>query len=103
MYLNRTLCDVLYEMRECYKTRNFCNLNGLIEEAQSMGNKMEAGLGDKRDLLKLQNEKSKFKQQVNNLKQQVEALGVKKKKLQSEISKNIKNNYTPNTDNKGNQ
>lgn len=49
-YPNRTLCDVLKEMRACYKTRNFCPLLGLIEEAQSMGNRMEAGLEDLRDL-----------------------------------------------------
>lgn len=44
--LNRTLCDVLEEMRKCYETRNFGYLPGLIEEAQSMGNRMEAKLGD---------------------------------------------------------
>jgi len=43
-YLHRTLCDVLKEMRQCYETRNFGYLPGLIEEAQSMGNRMEAKL-----------------------------------------------------------
>ena len=40
----RTLCDVLDEMRSTYKTRNFASLLGLIEEAQMMGNRMEAKL-----------------------------------------------------------
>lgn len=46
---NRYLCDVLDEMRKCYKTRNFSHLLGLIEEAQTLANRMEAGLGEKRD------------------------------------------------------
>ena len=40
----RTICDVLNEMRSCYKTRNFSYLPGLIEELQTMGNRMEAAL-----------------------------------------------------------
>lgn len=47
---NRTLCSVLHEMRECCKTSNYSYLPGLIEEAQSMGNRMEAALYDKGDL-----------------------------------------------------
>ena len=43
---NRTLCSVLEEMRKCYETRNFGLLPGLIEEAQTYGNRMEAKLSD---------------------------------------------------------
>jgi len=43
---NRTLCSVLDEMRKCYETRNFAPLHGLIEEAQTYGNRMEAKLSD---------------------------------------------------------
>ena len=46
---NRYLCDVLDEMRTCFKTRNFSFLLGLIEEAQTLGERMEAALGDKKD------------------------------------------------------
>ena len=46
---NRTLCDVLNEMRKAYETRNFSYLIGLIEEAQSMGSRMEARLYDIKD------------------------------------------------------
>lgn len=46
---NRTLCDVLKEMRACYDTRNFAPLMGLIEEAQTYGNRMEAKLYDVRN------------------------------------------------------
>jgi len=69
MWLSRTLCSVLEEMRECYKTRNFSYLNGLIEEAQSMGNRMEAGLEDKKDLEKLREDISKLKMEINKLEQ----------------------------------
>lgn len=46
---SRYICDVLEEMRKCYKTRNFAYLEGLIEEAQTMANRMEAALGEKKD------------------------------------------------------
>jgi hypothetical protein len=36
MYLNRTLCDVLDEMRKLNETRNYSSLQGLIEEAEQM-------------------------------------------------------------------
>lgn len=40
----RTMCEVLDEMRRCFTTRNFASIMGLIEEVQSMGNRMEAAL-----------------------------------------------------------
>ena len=45
-YDTRTLCGVLEDMRKCYETRNFSYLLGLIEEAQTMGNRMEGALED---------------------------------------------------------
>ena len=47
---NRYICDVLEAMRKCYETRNFSYLPGLIEEAQLLADRMEAGLGDKADV-----------------------------------------------------
>jgi hypothetical protein len=47
------MCDVLEEMRECTKTLNFSYLLGLIEEAQSLGNRMEAKLYDIKDYERL--------------------------------------------------
>ena len=78
MYLNRTLCDVLEEMRGCLKSHNFSYLIGLIEEAQSMGNRMESGLGDKKNLKSMQEDISKLKQEINKLEQ-------KKTQLRKEI------------------
>lgn len=71
---NRTLCDVLSDMRKCFKTLNFSQLNSLIEEAQILGNRMEAALWDQKDVTQLQKEKSELKSEVHNLQQQVQKL-----------------------------
>jgi hypothetical protein len=49
MMLNRYICDVFEEMRKLHKTRNYAFLPGLIEEAQTLANRMEAGLREKED------------------------------------------------------
>lgn len=46
---NRTMCDVLEEMRMCHKTQNYASMLGLVEEAQSMANRMEATITEKKD------------------------------------------------------
>ena len=66
--INRTMCDVLEEMRECTKTLNFSYLLGLIEEAQSLGNRMESKLYEIKDYERLHED-------IRNLKK-------KKKKLE---------------------
>ena len=68
---NRLLCDVLDEMRDCVKTLNFSYLLGLIEEAQSLGSRMEAHLHDINDF--------------NRLHKDIKALEKKKKKLKQEV------------------
>ena len=79
-YINRTMCEVLDEMRKCYETRNFTPIIGLIEECQIMGNKMEAALTDKRNVREWKEERdalhkelkeldSKIAQKKNHLKQ----------------------------------
>ena len=50
---NRILCAVLEEMRDCAKTLNFSYLLGLIEELQTLGNRMEAKLFDIKDFERL--------------------------------------------------
>ncbi len=68
---NRLLCAVLDEMRDCVKTSNFSYLSGLIEEAQSLGNRIEAHLYDMKD--------------HNRLLDDIKALEKKKKKLKEEV------------------
>ncbi len=68
---NRILCAVLDEMRDCVKTLNFSYLLGLIEEAQSLANRMEAHLYEIKDF--------------NRLHKDIKALEKKKKKLKEEV------------------
>jgi len=67
MYPNRHICQALEEMRACYETRNFAALLGLIEEVQSMANRMESGLEDNRDLKKLTEDRQRLSEQVDKL------------------------------------
>ncbi len=76
-YLNRTLCDVLNDMRKCDKTKNYAPLLSLIEEALIMGNRMEAGLNDKNDYKDL-------KEAYRNLRKEYKKLKAKKKELENE-------------------
>lgn len=69
---NRTLCAVLEEMRATYKTRNFASLLGLIEEAQSMGNRMESSLYDQKSIKAMEKKYRKLKVALN---QSEEVLG----------------------------
>lgn len=47
---NRLVCTVLDEMRKCNETRNYSYLLGLIEEVQTLVNRMESALYDQSDL-----------------------------------------------------
>ena len=53
---NRYVCSVLEEIRECTKTQNYSYLSGLVEEAQSMVNRMEATLWDQKQLATLRDD-----------------------------------------------
>ena len=72
---NRTLCDVLREMRDYVKAMdpavNPRVLNSLIEEVQIMGNRMEAALWDQRDIKDLRDEIKKLKKKRNKLKKKL--------------------------------
>lgn len=64
---NRTLCDVLADMRKCQDTHNYSPLAGLIEEAQVMGNRIEAALNDQKDLLSITKELAKARKAYKRL------------------------------------
>ena len=68
---NRLVCRVLDEMRECSKTRNFSYLDGLIEEAQVLVNRMESKLMDQKDLDELNEEIREGKVELKRLKQKI--------------------------------
>jgi cell shape-determining protein MreC len=87
---NRLLCDVLQEMRKSYETRNFSYLSGLIEEAQSLGNRMEAGLGDKKSCKYYADRLSETRKQVKEVEEltkELPGLRAEKKALESAVKK----------------
>jgi len=55
---------------KCFETRNFAPLLGLIEEAQGMGNRMEAALWDQKDFKEMQEQHRKLKKEVEALRQE---------------------------------
>lgn len=77
---NRTGCDVLEEMRKCHSTRNYASLLALVEEMQSIANRMEAGLEDKRDV-------RNWKETRKELKDDIRRLRDKKRKLERKVHK----------------
>ena len=68
---SRYICDVIEEMRKCYETRNFAYINGLIEECQTLANRMESKLSENSS--------------VETLHEQIKDLKKVKAKLETEI------------------
>lgn len=83
---NRTFCDVLEEIRMCHKTRNYAHLAGLVEELQTLGNRMESGLGDKKDLKAMNDEWSEKKRELRKLSEEHKCLESKIDKLKEEVT-----------------
>ena len=74
--LNRYVCEVLEEMRTCTKTLNFALIPSLIEEVQTMVNRMEMALHDMKDLQHLKDTIVEKKKELAKLEKKLE----KKKK-----------------------
>ena len=68
MYLNRSICGVFEEMRSCNETKNYSYLLGLIEEAQSMANKMESKIDSIKNFEDLKNKYKELEERKNDLK-----------------------------------
>lgn len=80
-WINRTMCDVLSDMRKCHDTRNYSLMPGLIEEAQIMANRMESGLADHSDLKLLNDEWHTLRGKVKKLRAKVTELKMTVRKL----------------------
>ena len=74
--LNRYVCEVLEEMRTCTKTLNFALIPSLIEEVQTIVNRMEMALHDMKDLQHLKDVIVEKKEELAKLEKKLE----KKKK-----------------------
>ncbi len=81
--LDRMICDVFYEMRECLKTNNFSYLKGLIEEAQSYANRMESALS-RADTEWIERRIKNLKEEKIRLKEEIIELEKKKEKLKND-------------------
>jgi predicted nucleic acid-binding Zn-ribbon protein len=81
--LNRYICDVLEEMRTSVKTLNFAMIPSLIEEVQTMANRMEMALSDMKDLKGL-------KEEIVDKKEEYETLKDKIRKIEKKIEKKKK-------------
>ena len=70
------MCEVLDEMRTCTKTLNFAVIPSLIEEVQTMVNRMEMALSDMKDLETLKDDIHEKKEELKVLQKEI----TKKKK-----------------------
>lgn len=82
---NRTLCDVIQEMRDTVNVMDEFNikqsrsvLKTLIEETQSLGNRMEAALADIADLPGLYEKRSELRKDIKELKKELGKLTIDK-------------------------
>ena len=69
--MNRYICSVLDEMRDCVKTLNFSYLLGLIEEAQTLASRMEARLYEMKDFEHLHEDIKDLKKKKKALEKKV--------------------------------
>ncbi len=89
MWNNRTFCDVVEEMRNCAKNLNFGPVMGLLEELQSIGNRMEAGLGDKKQYKQVQDELPGLRSEYNKLEREIAKLREERKKYDRKGTKSL--------------
>lgn len=78
VYPLRTWCNIIDDLKSCYRTRNFSYVLGLLEELQYAGDKMEAALEGKKDL-------KDWAERRSDLNHEIEELEIKRKKLEREI------------------
>lgn len=70
----RTVCSVLNDMRECYKTYNFSAIGSLIEEVQMLVNRMEARLENAHDFEQQRDELRKIKTEIKQKQKELDLL-----------------------------
>ena len=72
--VHRYVCDVIEEMRKCVKHWNRLtskrHMRALIEEVQTLVNRMESALYDLKDYGKMMEEKSKLKAEIMKLRKE---------------------------------
>ncbi len=75
---SRYICSVLEEMRTCVKTLNFAILLSLIEECQTLANRMESALEDNGGAEDIANRLRELKKERKELQKEIKLLKVEK-------------------------
>ena len=101
-YPNRTLCSVLDDMRNCYKTYNFYAVAALIEECQALANRMEAAIQNFGDIEDINKHRGKAKDELRRLEREINQAEQKLSKLKADLptkaeKKEMKNKYKQET------
>ena len=81
LWPTRYLCDVLEEMRTCVKTLRFDVMPGLIEELQTLGNRMESALEEKKNLENMHEELKELRKDKKKLEKEIKGLEETKEDL----------------------
>lgn len=84
---SRTICSVMDEMRVYLKLvvkdkKHHDHLLSLVEESQTLANRMEAAIWDQHTIKSLQDERQRLKKEINDLEQKIASLKVKRKALE---------------------
>lgn len=80
IYPNRTICDVLEEMRKLHASYNFSMIPSLIEELQVMANRMEATLETERDYFALRDKIKEKHKELEELEKKIKDKDASKSK-----------------------
>lgn len=75
---SRYICSVLEEMRTCVKTLNFAILLSLIEECQTLANRMESALEDNGGAEEIVERLRELKKEKKELQKEIKLLKVEK-------------------------
>ena len=75
---DRTMCDVLEEMRQASKSKNYSYIDGLVEEVQSMGNRMEAGLARYGSMVQAESKVAELKSELKEVSADIARLRIEK-------------------------
>lgn len=70
-YPLRAWCNIIEDLRNCFKSRNFSYMGGLLEELQYAGTKMEAALEGKNNIQDWAERRSNLNREIENLEAQI--------------------------------
>ena len=85
MSVNRFVCEVLTEMRTAIKVGRIDIMEGLIEEAQTLVNRMEAKLGDYSDWVYDLARGREYKRKLQVIRTQADGIELKLDAMEEDI------------------